>query len=86
MWYLCVAQIMNEEYLDKFYKTQGTDERFSWQDMQLACMADPDLTPFQSRSVDMRVLTGQTSLFYKARQSAGHACLSPPPASILPAC
>ena len=27
-------------------------------------MADLETVPFESRSIDMRVLTGQTSLFY----------------------
>lgn len=62
---LC-AQVLDEEYLDYYYKRRLRGGQ-SLHDLQLECMAEPELSPFQSRSIDMRVLTGQTSLFYKAR-------------------
>jgi len=55
-------QILDEDYLNRYYKTKGS-AGYSFHDLQLECMNDPDLSPFESRSVDMRVLTGQTSLF-----------------------
>lgn len=59
------AQLLDEEYLDRYYKRKASTGR-SFHDLQLECMADGELSPFESRSLDMRVLTGQTSLFYKA--------------------
>ena len=56
-------QVLDAEYLQKYYKTRGA-QGYSMQDLQLESMADPETVPFESRSIDMRVLTGQTSLFY----------------------
>jgi hypothetical protein len=56
--------VLNEDYLTRYYKTRGSCGH-SIQDLQLECMEDPELSPFESRSIDMRVLTGQTSLFCK---------------------
>lgn len=58
-----LAQVLNTKYLEKYYKTAGARE-YSMQDLQLESMADPETVPFESRSIDMRVLTGQTSVFY----------------------
>ena len=55
--------MLDTEYLEKYYKTAGAQE-YSMQDLQLESMADPETVPFESRSIDMRVLTGQTSVFY----------------------
>lgn len=55
-------QVLNDEYLARYYKMQGSAGH-SFHDLQLECMADPELSPFESRSIDMRILTGQTSLF-----------------------
>ena len=55
-------QFLDEEYLNRYYKTKGSAGH-SFHDLQLECMGDAELSPFESRSVDMRVLTGQTSLF-----------------------
>ncbi|CAK0743466.1 hypothetical protein CVIRNUC_001472 [Coccomyxa viridis] len=57
--------VLNTKYLEKYYKTAGARE-YSMQDLQLESMADPETVPFESRSIDMRVLTGQTSVFYTA--------------------
>ena len=57
------AQVLDTEYLERYYKTAGARE-YSMQDLQLESMADPETVPFESRSIDMRVLTGQTSVFY----------------------
>ena len=56
-------QVLDAPYLEKYYKTPGA-QGYSMQDLQLESMADPETVPFESRSIDMRVLTGQTSLFY----------------------
>lgn len=58
----CV-QVLDAAYLEEYYKTRGS-QGYSMQDLQLESMADPETVPFESRSIDMRVLTGQTSLFY----------------------
>ncbi len=55
-------QVLDEEYLSRYYKTKGSAGH-SFHDLQLECMQDAELSPFESRSIDMRVLTGQTSLF-----------------------
>ena len=55
--------MLDTEYLEKYYKTAGAGD-YSMQDLQLESMADPETVPFESRSIDMRVLTGQTSVFY----------------------
>lgn len=61
-------QVLDEEYLEHYYRRRaGAGQSFF--DLQVECMADAELAPFQSRSLDMRVLTGQTSLFYKAHPS-----------------
>ena len=57
------VQVLDAAYLMKYYKTRGA-QGYSMQDLQLESMADPETVPFESRSIDMRVLTGQTSLFY----------------------
>lgn len=72
------AQVLDEEYLDRYYKRKASTGR-SLHDLQLECMADPELSPFESRSIDMRVLTGQTSLFYKASLLSFCACCSSAP-------
>ncbi len=55
-------QVLDDEYLTRYYKTKGSAGH-SLHDLQLECMGDPEMSPFESRSIDMRVLTGQTSLF-----------------------
>ena len=57
------VQVLDSDYLEKYYKMPGA-QGYSMQDLQLEAMADPETVPFESRSIDMRVLTGQTSLFY----------------------
>ncbi|CAL5219348.1 g1164 [Coccomyxa viridis] len=57
--------VLDAAYLERYYKTPGA-QGYSMQDLQLESMADPETVPFESRSIDMRVLTGQTSLFYTA--------------------
>lgn len=57
------VQVLDATYLEKYYKTRGA-QGYSMQDLQSESMADPETVPFESRSIDMRVLTGQTSLFY----------------------
>ena len=64
------AQVLDEEYLQRYYMRPSVGGKSLFA-MQLECMADAELSPFQSRSLDMRVLTGQTSLFYKACASPG---------------
>lgn len=63
------AQVLDAAYLKKYYKTRGA-QGYSMQDLQLESMADPETVPFESRSIDMRVLTGQTSLFYTVLHQA----------------
>ena len=58
-----IMQVLDAAYLEKYYKMPGA-QGYSMQDLQLESMADPETVPFESRSIDMRVLTGQTSLFY----------------------
>ncbi|CAL8460820.1 g351 [Coccomyxa elongata] len=57
--------VLDDEYLTRYYKTKGSAGH-SIHDLQLECMGDPEMSPFESRSIDMRVLTGQTSLFQGA--------------------
>ena len=64
-------QVLDASYLKKYYKTPGS-QGYSMQDLQLENMADLETVPFESRSIDMRVMTGQTSLFYTV------CCLSIP--------
>ena len=61
--------MLDAAYLEKYYKTRGA-QGYSMQDLQLESMADPETVPFESRSIDMRVLTGQTSLFYTVLHQA----------------
>jgi hypothetical protein len=70
-----LAQVLDEEYLQRYYMRTSAGGK-SFYDLQLECMADAELSPFQSRSLDMRVLTGQTSLFYKACAAPGAALVS----------
>lgn len=67
------VQVLDIQYLDKYYKTQGR-HGYSMQELQLESMADPETVPFESRSIDMRVLTGQTSLFHTVSHSPLSAC------------
>ncbi|EIE25511.1 hypothetical protein COCSUDRAFT_52897 [Coccomyxa subellipsoidea C-169] len=60
--------VLDEEYLSRYYKTKGSAGH-SFHDLQLECMQDAEMSPFESRSIDMRVLTGQTSLFQGAHAS-----------------
>ncbi|BDA41745.1 hypothetical protein COCOBI_02-5380 [Coccomyxa sp. Obi] len=57
--------VLDDEYLTRYYKMKGS-AGYSFHDLQLECMGDPEMSPFESRSIDMRVLTGQTSLFQGA--------------------
>ncbi len=62
-------QVLNDEYLTRYYKMKGSAGH-SFHDLQLECMGDSEMSPFESRSIDMRVLTGQTSLF----QGVSYSC------------
>jgi len=75
-------QVLDAEYLERYYKTPGT-QGYSMQDLQLESMADPETVPFESRSIDMRVMTGQTSLFYTVGLLALSLSITLPPGLIL---
>ena len=57
--------MVDQIYLDKYYKqARWGPQRRSPFDLELACMADPELTPFRSTSQDVRILAGGTALFH----------------------
>ncbi|KAK9829023.1 hypothetical protein WJX72_003477 [[Myrmecia] bisecta] len=64
--------VLNEEYLERYYKTKMGPKAREWHDLELACMADPAFQPYKTRSQDMRVVTGQTGLFYMADASVAN--------------
>ena len=81
------VQMLDNAYLDKYYRQArwGPNKR-SLFDLELLCMADAAMTPFRSRSLDMRVISGQSALFYTvslpyfsacARMTLHTACCTP---------
>lgn len=58
------VQLLDEGYLDKYYKQPWGPRQRSTFDVELQCMADPELKPFRSKSQDIRVIAGQTAIFH----------------------
>lgn len=73
---LCLSawQVLDEAYLQRYYKTPMGAKGRAWHDLELACMADTALQPFKTRSQDMRVITGQTALFYMVSRAGVLGC------------
>lgn len=61
------VQVLDQGYLERFYQGPPPSGGPAWHELYLECADDARLTPFQTRSADIRVLAGQTALFYSAR-------------------
>ena len=55
--------MLDQAYLEKYYKEPRWGESSVF-DLEMQCTHDATMTPFRSRSQDMRVISGQTALFH----------------------
>ena len=56
-------QMLDDAYLDKYYK-QARWGDVSVFDLEMQLTTNPAMTPFRSKSQDMRVISGQTAMFH----------------------